>query len=378
MSAWRCSAAIAIALSWALAGAAAAQTPRDKADEINEQGKDLYRKGDLAGAADKFRQAIVLSPEGRFYYNLCVMLDEMGRLNEALTACEAVANNESSQALKDKTAERIAAIKQKVQARGIDTSTGGEGTPTDGNPGDGNPGDGNPGDGNPGDGNPGDGTPAGGNPGNPGRPPPPPPSYPPPPGGDIRAAADPHAYKWALGAEIGVLSNVSIGQQGYFADSGFQLKTHVDFILSDCSHIGVQGYLDVGGLGQGNNDLYTERLSIVDIGGAVFQHRRLTANTQWTPLLGVGVAALEPGSFGDSLVTFGLRAEVALDWMLSPRSVLSLTPMFSFYGPASASSSGVNPAEYGLDKAGSAFALTVGYTFRFSQPFGSSPFIILE
>src|SRR5262245_21361899 len=199
---------IAVVLGFPLAGPAAAQSPADKADELNEQGKELYRKGDKAGAADKFRQAIVLSPEARFYYNLCAMLDEMGRLNEALTACEAVAANGASQALIDKTQTRIEGIKQRLGARGDD----GGGTPPDGDGGGGTPPDG--GGGTPpdrGGGTPLDGGgvgPVGGGGGAH------PPIYPPPnPNADLSAQADPHAYKWSLGGEIGVLSNVSIGDK---------------------------------------------------------------------------------------------------------------------------------------------------------------------
>ena len=106
-------AATLLALSLALSGAAQAQTdPAKRADQLNEEGKQLFGKNDFAGAAQKFRQAILFSPEGRFYFNLCFVLDKMGKYREALTACEAVAPNGASNPLKEKTDKVIATDRQ--------------------------------------------------------------------------------------------------------------------------------------------------------------------------------------------------------------------------------------------------------------------------
>ena len=80
------------AVCFALVGVAGAQ-PADRANKLNEDGKALLRAKRYTEASDLFRQAIVLQPEGRFYYNLCMSLYHEGKLGEALTACRAVGPN---------------------------------------------------------------------------------------------------------------------------------------------------------------------------------------------------------------------------------------------------------------------------------------------
>src|SRR5262245_28480395 len=77
------------------AGQALAQSPAQRAEQLNTAGKaDLAAKPMRAAeAAEKFRQAIVLVPDGKYYYNLCMALYHEGKLTEALTACKAVKDN---------------------------------------------------------------------------------------------------------------------------------------------------------------------------------------------------------------------------------------------------------------------------------------------
>src|SRR5687768_211791 len=83
----------AAALFLCLVTAVASAQPQKQADALNEEGKALLRQKKYAEATDKFRQAIVLLPDGRYYYNLCMALYHEGKLGEALTACRAVGPN---------------------------------------------------------------------------------------------------------------------------------------------------------------------------------------------------------------------------------------------------------------------------------------------
>lgn len=59
-----------------------------RADQLNEEGKDLFGNGELDSAAQKFRAAIALTPQARYYFNLCFVLNARGELERALGACK--------------------------------------------------------------------------------------------------------------------------------------------------------------------------------------------------------------------------------------------------------------------------------------------------
>ncbi|HVK76766.1 MAG TPA: hypothetical protein VM734_25750, partial [Kofleriaceae bacterium] len=86
--------------SASLVSTAAAQTPKQRADALNAEGKAMLQAKPMraAEAAEKFRQAIVLVPEGDYYWNLCMALYHKGELSDALTACRAVEPNGGSAA----------------------------------------------------------------------------------------------------------------------------------------------------------------------------------------------------------------------------------------------------------------------------------------
>src|SRR3989304_5948196 len=80
---------VAATLTLALPCLALAQkTPAQQADDLNEAGKGLYKNNDFAGAAGKFREAIALSAEARFYFNLRATLEKAGDYAAALEACD--------------------------------------------------------------------------------------------------------------------------------------------------------------------------------------------------------------------------------------------------------------------------------------------------
>ena len=120
-----------------LAAPALAQSPAKQADTLNEQGKALSRAKKYDQASDKFRQAIVLSPEGRFYLNLCMSLYQAGKLGEANNACRAVRDHgATSQQVGQAQTIVDQFIAPKMREAGLDPETG---KPLGGNPDNGNP-----------------------------------------------------------------------------------------------------------------------------------------------------------------------------------------------------------------------------------------------
>src|SRR3990172_5055095 len=95
--------AIAIALALLTGGGVAeAQTSAaEKADKLNNEGQELFGKGQYEPAVQKFRESILFSTEGRFYFNLCYTLNKMSKYRDAITACEAVAANGASKPLQE-------------------------------------------------------------------------------------------------------------------------------------------------------------------------------------------------------------------------------------------------------------------------------------
>ena len=65
----------------------------DLAAKLNEEGKELMYGGKYAEASAKFDQAAHRSPEPKYFFNLCTSLFQEGSFGKALTACNAVVNN---------------------------------------------------------------------------------------------------------------------------------------------------------------------------------------------------------------------------------------------------------------------------------------------
>src|SRR5688572_9067782 len=97
---------------------AAQNTPAEKADQINDEGKKLFAEEKYEPAAKKFEQAIVLSPQGRFYFNHCFTLYFLERYPEALAQCKAVESNSADAGLRDKTNKLIGEIEKRMPADG--------------------------------------------------------------------------------------------------------------------------------------------------------------------------------------------------------------------------------------------------------------------
>jgi hypothetical protein len=348
--------------------ASAEKTPGQRADELNTEGKEEFRKGNYEPAAERFRQAIVLSPEGRFYFNLCYTLDRMGRPHEALTACQAVAPNGASEPLRQKADALAAQIKARLDGQGGSNQT--TQPPQDGTTGGGPPAGGDPSAGGPG-GSGTTGTIA-------------PPGSHATPTAQVSAGVKPvHDYSWGLGIKLGPLRNLRVGARDNYAPMGAYVRLFADFTVMQSRRVGLQAYLGFSSLDEADRaDAMIDSISITDLGGAIYQNRPLLGNLYWTPLVGLHAAFIQPNEWSnEALVTAGLRGELSLDWVLtgSGRHVLSFTPVaLNVYLPATKATATVKPEDSGLDRTSVAWTITLGYTLRFTNPFGTGPLITLE
>ena len=366
---------------------------RDRADALNTEGKTLYRDGNLEDAVRKFRQAVVLSPEGRFYFNLCFVLDKQGKYRDALLACEAVNSDNAEDRLVDKARNFAEDVRDRLEASRRQPDP--EPKPTDPEPTDPEPTDPEPTDPYPTDPEPTDPEPDP----VPGGPTPPEPTeagYQPgtAPGGqgpqgspfeagDIEAARGRRGdYAWSLGAGFGAVfgnfgrdPSISRADRA-FARAGQAVRLHSDFLLSRRNRIGVRGYLHISTF---DGDLpladavLEERLQVYDVGAALYQHRRLAPNIYTTYRGGAHIAVQTVGISEDALTTVGFNAEADLNlvWGQKGQHVLTLSPAsFSFYLPASDGTATISAERFGLDSAAFTWTASVGYTFRFSRAFG--------
>lgn len=348
---------------------AAAQSAAERAAQLNEEGKKLWQeKEDVAAAAEKFRQATLLSPEGRYYFNLCYSLHQIGRYSEALTACRAVEPNGAPADVLEKAKVVIEDLEKRVPPE----EQTGDGTPPDDGTGEGYPPDDGTGEGDPPDDGTGQGYPpddgAAGYQNPPGGPPAPLP-------GLEKTAPPTDEYNWSVGADLG-LAGASVGRAGYYSGAAGTFKLHGSLVVVPKLHVGVQGYI---GFTQLTADEADANVSIADIGGALFKHIR-RERFYVTPLLGLHLSGMQPDNgLNESLVSVGVRAELAFSWVIGPlrNHVLSITPAINIYA-AAAGATEDDAALYGLDEGGATIGVTAGYTLRFMEPFGQTPLFILE
>lgn len=349
--------------------------PAEVADTLNEDGKSLYKSQNYPEAAKKFHQAIELSPEARFYFNLCATLEKLQDYNGALEACDSVYAHEPADELKAKTGARAASIRAAQKKRAEDQATSPVTTPVSTTTGTQlGPSQDSP-------------TPPAqtGEMGQPALPPAQAPlgyhSVSPQPG--VHIALDPlFDYRWSVGVEAGFMTS-SIGKtEDQFADGGGTFKLQTSYYVWPEAKLGVQGYLDISVSRAVDVAVVgkAEQLSIVDLGGALYYHHKLSSNLYVTPLAGLHISGLQPYQGQDDPMTFGtfgIKGEAAFSLVLGDgRHILSVTPMLNYYFPASDTEEG-SAHEFGFDKGGIMMALTFGYTHRFKQGL-SGPLIILE
>lgn len=359
------------------------------ADDHNTAGKALFKERRYLEAYRRFKQAAAMSPEGRFYFNICFSLNFLERFQEAIDACEQVEPNGADAALMKKTNAVLEALRAKVPATpppntgGTPVDPGTGGTPID--PGTGgtpiDPGTGgtpvDPGTGgtpvDPGTG----GTPVGPN------------TVPPSTGPAVVPGLDPFAvkkatgeYAWALGVTASPLVNLGVGESddlSVYAGGGFGLNLFANFMYKAEQQIGLQAYLGIANLPP-DDDAFADPLNILDLGGAAYKHIPINDKIDITPLVGVHISLMQPeASIDEALLAVGLRLQSSIDWHLGAKKehVLSFAPAINIYSAAS-SSSVIFAEDYGLDSGGATFEFGIGYQYRFTTPFGSGPLFTLE
>ncbi|WP_428261364.1 tetratricopeptide repeat protein [Haliangium sp.] len=373
-------AALVIAPGVIAPGVASAQSAAERAAQLNDEGKKLWdEQEDVAAAAEKFRQATLLSPEGRYYFNLCYALYQLSRYREARTACQSVQRNTTDERLLEKSDLVLQDIASRLPNEpppdpgpdgtdpgdpGTDPGTDPDADPYDPDPYDPDADPGDPGS-DPYDPNDpgGEGQPIGYQ--GPG-------SAPPAVVPGLERTAKPNdEYSWSLGASIGFLG-ASIGREGDYAGSGVNVQFDANFIIAPRRQLGLQGYL---GITQVAEDLAPSAITIVDIGAAAFKHIR-RQRFYVTPLAGAHLTLMQPEDALEGVATGGLHGQVSFSWILGAQRnhVLSVSPTLNLYFPGS----GIDAEAFGLDEASATIAVNFGYTLRFMTPFGSSPLIILE
>jgi hypothetical protein len=378
----RLSIALVIA-STLFASHAYAESQAEIAARENEEGKQLMFENKYGEASAKFMSAHSRVPEPKYFFNHCTSLFWEGKFGEALTACNAADKN-ADEKLKGKITAFEDKIRGEAQKQGVSLEPVGGGAGPEGPPA--NPDPNNP------NGNP--TTNPNGNPTTVGQPTGP--GQPPggygvgraPSAGLFSASRPENKYAWSLGIDI-FGGGGRFGQPGYYGHGagGFRIKS--DYLLNPQHRFGVQGYFQNTNYSEGSDMGSGATLDIADLGVAGYKHvcgpySRLCL----TPLVGVQLALLSPNSTGDTVFNYasvGARLEMAASFMLGGRyqhvisamiGLNAYTPAFSEPGDCS---SGIDCKEdLGLDKGGASFYLGAGYTYRFSTPFGSAPFVTLE
>jgi hypothetical protein len=132
-------------------------------------------------------------------------------------------------------------------------------------------------------------------------------------------------------------------------------------------------------------------LTIMDLGMALYKHVCL-AGTQrlcLTPLVGAQLAFMSPANDTDfdgsqlfNYTALGGRVELGAQYAFGSRyeHVLGVAVGANLYSAVFSESmdASFSSQAVGLDKGGAAGYLSVGYTYRFNTPLGSSPFVTLE
>ncbi|MFH0900214.1 MAG: hypothetical protein V2A73_06265 [Pseudomonadota bacterium] len=351
-----------------------ATEPDPRAEALNEEGKEFFRGKDYAAAAARFREAAELSPDARYYFNLCVALEKLEDLEGALQACDTVYTLRPSDDLKAKTGQRAASIRQlkrqeQPQAGTGETASGGKPEASVSRPPDqtGRHDEDEPrpqavADANGTGDATGDGEQDADTRGRPRvrhhrRPQPRSTTT-------VTASAEPDmSYRWSLGGSIGPAGTNINGE----AKSAGSLRLHGSLLLSQERNLGIQLYLgstttDAAGGG--------EVFMITDVGGAAFWHRRLRGRFVFTPLLGLHVTTILTENANDEYFpTVGLRLDALFSYVVG-RHEFWAGPSLSLYAAAGKSMPNAyhEAAEYGLDEGGRILSVQFGYSYRFEMP----------
>ena len=382
----------ALVLFLAIPAHALAQTAAsDRAAELNDEGKRLWlEEKDLETATEKFRQATALSPKAQYVFNLCYALHQLGKYREARTECEKIDSAQGSDdRLREKAALVLEDLDQKLanapavsdpygdesNAGGTDTGgtdTGGTdtgGTDTGGTDTGGTIGT------RPGGGEPVSTGEPGGGPGSQGGAGPGPKPIP----GLYQPAKIPDDYSWAIGMDLGFHGS-NIGDPDIHNGAGVAVTGYMNFMLLAMQRIGIQIYITYRDVGIEDEFSTADDITILDLGGALYKHIKRN-RFYMTPLVGAHVAVMqrEDSLDEEAAASLGLRTDLSFSWLFGPgrRHVLSVTPGFNFYLPANGGE-GRFVEDNRLDETSVSFSVRLGYTLRFTTPFGHSSLLTLE
>jgi hypothetical protein len=364
----------AIALAITLLGSTAfAETQAEIAERENEEGKTLMFAGKYAEASAKFQDASARVGEPKYYFNLCTSRFQEGKFGEALTACNAADKNGDDK-IRSKTARLREKIQQEAQKQGIDLQpTGGGGGPGETPP-------------------VGDPNQPSYDPNNPNAMPPgqPPPGYAvgrPPSVGLFQTATPENKYTWSLGVEL-MFGGGQIGEQDRFGTNAAGVRFKGDYLLNPAQRLGAQGYVQLSAFNEGDVMTTTgaQSLDIVDVGLAGFKHLcGARSRGCLTPLLGVQLAFMSPADDNDgrgtqvfNYASLGARAEIGYHYAFGRRYEHVFGAMLGTNLYTRPFSEPGDAASRGLARGGAAGYFSLGYTYRFQTPFGTTPFVTLE
>ena len=86
---------------------------RQKAEALNEAGKEKLYGADLAGALALFQQAMQLVPDARYEFNVCLTLGAQEQWDNAIAACRQARGTNPNEALAAKIDRRIESLTQR-------------------------------------------------------------------------------------------------------------------------------------------------------------------------------------------------------------------------------------------------------------------------
>lgn len=89
--------------------------PAAQAEGENEEGKRLFRSGDVRGAKARFLAAIRLNREPRYVFNLCLAEESLGAIEAAVSTCKSVMAMKPDGPLADKVKLRLKILGDKQQ-----------------------------------------------------------------------------------------------------------------------------------------------------------------------------------------------------------------------------------------------------------------------
>lgn len=357
--------AIAVALT-GLVGRAHAQSQADIAAKLNEEGKELMFADKPGEAAKKFAEAVARVPEAKYFVNLCTARLQEGKLDEALTACNAVELNNPTPEQKQRADKLIVRIHEEAKKQNLELHpVGGGGQGPNPDP----------------------------------RNPEPHPTYTPAVGRPLETnlvvSRPENRYTWTFGIDFFGGAG-QVGQTDFYGTALAGVRLKGDYLLDPVRRIGMEGYFQLSHFGAGSNDLAAvDTLDIFDVGVAAYKHicPGGTPRLCITPLAGVQLSLMSPagemdaeGSQVFNYAGVGGRVEVSADFAFGARyeHVLQLSLGANLYSKALSGPSANDPsgaltvAEAGLDRGGATAYLALGYTYRFNTPIGSTPFVILE